>query len=156
MENRLKRQAKMLANSDFLPITLLREKQKTDVYLLQNEPTNKLTNVLTDDSSHYRNKQPVFEFDLYNGHRCYIGEVIVDPNEPAPGDTEIYVSDEKSIVWRKVEFTPSGDKPRRYVLRDEVFGAYLQIRFLNNERRGNFVGIRLIKIRGIRQEHIMI
>lgn len=151
---KLKRAAKMMEKADFLPIQLLRENTKQDV-LFDKDGLNRLSSILHDDESHYRNKQPQIDFILYNDKECYISEVMVDPNEPAPGDTEIFVSSNRRD-WTKAEFTLSKEKTRRYILKGEVFGCYLRIHFLNNSRGGSFVGIRYIRIKGTKQEHILL
>lgn len=154
LSTQLKIAHRMMMKAEALPIVLASDPSKNDIYLLSNEPNNRMSNVLEEGESHYRNKQPTFIFDLYNGENCYISEVIVDPSEPAPGDTEIFVSD-NSKEWKKVEYNSTKDLKRHYLLIGEQYGKYLKIHFLNNERKGYFVGIRRIQVKGSKQTSTM-
>lgn len=145
----------MTQKADYLGIAMTRDNSKHDIWMQQNEPFNQITSVLRDDDSHYRNKQPMFEFNLHNDELCYVSNIVVDPNEPAPGDTEISISSDGK-TWTKVGFSVEKDrKLRDYVLHGENFARFLRIHFLNNDRKGNFVGIRNIKVKGTRQSHIL-
>ena len=144
----------MMEKAEYLPIQLLKENSKQDM-LYDKEGYNRLSSVLHDDETHYRNKQPQLDFILYNDKQCYVSEIIVDPNEPAPGETEIFVSNDKR-KWDKVEFNSNKDKIKRYILKGEVFACYLRIVFLSNSRGGSFVGLRYIRIKGTKQEQILL
>lgn len=155
LENKLRRAYKMTQKADFLGISLVRDNSGNDIWMKQNEPHNQIVSILKDDDSSYHNRKPLFEFNLHNDELCYVSSVIVDPTEPAPGDTEISLSSD-GRVWTKVKFTVERDrKVRDFVLFGENFARMLRIHFINNDRKGNFVGIRNIKIKGTRQAHIL-
>ena len=137
-----------------LPIQIMRDNSRQDIWMQQNEQYNKVPNILQDDMTYYRNKSPSFDFNLHNDQICYISEVVIDPSEPCPGDTDIFTSDDKN-KWIKVEYTVNKEKTKHFVLKGEQFARYLRIHFINNDRKGNFVGIRFVKIRGTRQDHIL-
>lgn len=155
LENKLRRAYKMTQKADFLGISLVRDNSGNDIWMRQNEPHNRIDNVLKDDQSSYHNRKPMFEFNLHNDELCYVANIMVDPTEPAPGETEILVSSD-GRDWKKVKFTVEKDKKvRDYVLFGDNCARALRIHFLNNDRKGNFVGIRNIKIKGTRQAHIL-
>lgn len=145
----------MNQKADYLGIALIRDNSGNDIWMKHNEPHNQIASILKDDESSYHNRRPMFEFNLHNDELCYVSNVIVDPTEPAPGDVEISLS-EDGKNWSKVKFGVEKDrKIRDYVLHGENFARFLRIHFLNNDRKGNFVGIRNIKIKGTRQAHIL-
>lgn len=58
--------------------------------------------------------------------------------------------------WRLAgKFDSSKEKQQRYVLPGEQYGKYVQMRFLNNRRGGNFVGIRFLQIKGLKKSVVI-
>lgn len=97
---------------------------------------------------------------MYNDELCYVAEVIVEGDTPAPGDVLISLKDDDGSKWRRVLEKKSekntSSRTFRYVLPGEQYGRYLQIKFLNNNLGRNFVGIRRLLIRGIKKTNIVI
>ena len=152
----MRKAAKLMKASEVLPISLLENKKNVDIWLMDNEPTNRLSNILADDHTSYRNKTPQIDLNLYNDALCFVSEVLVDPTEPRPGETELFVATEPN-KWVKMDYGLAKEGQMiRYILKGETYCKYLRIFFLNNDRRGHYIGIRQIRIKGIKQSTIMI
>jgi hypothetical protein len=44
--------------------------------------------------------KPILEFSLDNDEECYVSEVILHSDEPAPGDVEISLANASSNDWK--------------------------------------------------------
>jgi len=151
IEESLARANKLSSRAEYLPITLI-SPVNPDLWDIHHQPQNRPSNVLQDDSTYYRNKQPVFEFSLPDPI-CYLSEVIVYPSEPQPGTVSIFTAD-STLLYHPVEIIAKAEVPRRYIFKGDTYAKYIRIHFVNNDRNGYFIGIRLIRVKGIRQQHV--